>query len=99
MWEPMGEEERDTNHVCVFLSCEVIRFVVVAVMAPILTLLRRANVRLSRAPAQIEGGAVCEVNDRVQRYPSAPDVPEKLRLDPHLQRWEHMIRQTPAWRA
>lgn len=71
-----GEEERDTSHVCVFLGCIVIRFVVVVVMVPILTLLRWANVWLSQVLVQIEGGALRKVDDRVQRRYSAPDIPE-----------------------
>jgi len=54
-----------------FLGRVVIRFVVLAVVVPVLTLLRGANVRLGRALAQIEGGALREVDDGVQRRPSA----------------------------
>ena len=54
-----------------FLGCVVIRFVVLAVVVPVLTLFSGGNVRLGRALAQIEGGALREVDDGVQRRPSA----------------------------
>ena len=53
-----------------FLGCVIIRFVVVAVVVPVLTLLRGDNVRLSRVLTQIEGSALREVDDGVQRRPS-----------------------------